>query len=159
MEMNEDDKALLKVLGNNLKVLRLNRGLFQTALAEKLGISVPHLSNIENGKCWPSVHVFNQFCREFNVVPSELLTPARFECGTSGNFELRDEIKGLVSESLTALRARLEERFRGEFTVDYKIRRSERKNSLYVASEDYNDEDFEEPQQSSTINKNPDNSY
>lgn len=40
---------------NNLKLLRLERGLTQSELAEMLNITVPYLSKIENEKKLPNV--------------------------------------------------------------------------------------------------------
>ncbi len=39
-----------KLIGNRIRLLRLQRGLSQMAAANKLGISQAHLSNIESGR-------------------------------------------------------------------------------------------------------------
>ena len=48
-----DGNDLRHILSNNLKLLRNKRSLSQMELAEKAGISVTFLSNIERDNKWP----------------------------------------------------------------------------------------------------------
>ena len=43
-----------KLLGTRIKEIRKAKGLTQEQLAESIGIEIPSLSNIENGKTYPS---------------------------------------------------------------------------------------------------------
>lgn len=43
------DKA--KTVGKRIKMMRINKSLQQNTVAEKIGISQAHLSNIESGRC------------------------------------------------------------------------------------------------------------
>ena len=48
----------LSKVGNRIKKARKSKGISQVELAEKLDISVPHLSNIENGKINVGLDIF-----------------------------------------------------------------------------------------------------
>jgi transcriptional regulator with XRE-family HTH domain len=48
------EKDLRIALGDNLRMYRKRRGYMQEELAKEIGISVPFLSDIENGKKWVS---------------------------------------------------------------------------------------------------------
>ena len=48
-----DELELKRALGKNIKRFRFRRGLSQAALAEKAGISVTFLSNLERGNNYP----------------------------------------------------------------------------------------------------------
>ena len=47
------DKDIKKIFGENVKIYRELKGFSQEKLAEKIGIGVPALSNIECGKSYP----------------------------------------------------------------------------------------------------------
>lgn len=40
-----------KTVGKRIKMMRINKNLQQIAVANKIGISQAHLSNIESGRC------------------------------------------------------------------------------------------------------------
>ena len=58
--------------GQNLKKLRKSKSLTQEQLAELLGIGLPNISYIENGKTYPSVYTVEKICNVLNVEPFEL---------------------------------------------------------------------------------------
>ena len=58
---------LKKLFGHRLRQLRKNRNLTQEQLAEKLDISLPNISYIENGKTYPSVETQEKLCKVLNV--------------------------------------------------------------------------------------------
>ena len=64
----------------NLKKLRLNNGLSQKELADKLGISQNHYSNIETGMRCPSVKLAKKIAIElgFEKKWHELLSQFKF---------------------------------------------------------------------------------
>ncbi|HPX14730.1 MAG TPA: helix-turn-helix transcriptional regulator [Treponemataceae bacterium] len=68
--MNTPDD-LLKLLGNNLRMLRRKNNLSQMAFAEKTEKSQTFINNIENGKKWISVETLSTFCRVLKVPPHE----------------------------------------------------------------------------------------
>lgn len=63
----------IKVLfGNNLQSYRKLRNLSQEELAEKLGISVKHLSTLETGKAFASAELIENISITLNVSISAL---------------------------------------------------------------------------------------
>lgn len=59
-----DDK---KFIGSVLKQARVKQGLSQGALAEKIGLSEKHISNIERGHNYPALDPFFKLCEEFSL--------------------------------------------------------------------------------------------
>ena len=59
-----DDK---KFIGNKLKQARVKAGFSQIQLAEKIGLSEKHVSNIERGQNFPSLDTFFRPCEVFNL--------------------------------------------------------------------------------------------
>ncbi|GHV28794.1 hypothetical protein AGMMS4952_13370 [Spirochaetia bacterium] len=71
-----DEGDLRRILSINLKRYRNFRKFSQTELAEKLDISIPFLSDIENGKKWVSPRTLAKMADVFNLEAYELLRPA-----------------------------------------------------------------------------------
>jgi transcriptional regulator with XRE-family HTH domain len=63
---------IMKIFGTNVRKIRKARDLSQEDLAEAIGISVKHLSNIEVGKRFVSAVTLARFCDELKVVPGAL---------------------------------------------------------------------------------------
>ena len=70
-----DERYLRYVLSMNLKKYRGYRKSSQAELAEKLDISIPFLSDIENGKKWVSPRTLAKIAEVFNIEAYELLRP------------------------------------------------------------------------------------
>lgn len=65
----------LKVLfGQKLKKLRIERGLTQEALAEKVNLNPRQISKIETGEHLPSASTIEKFCEVLNILPQELFS-------------------------------------------------------------------------------------
>lgn len=60
-------------LGQRIRAARLRLGLTQERLAEAAGISVPHLSNIENGKKRLGLETLLRIALALGVTPDRLL--------------------------------------------------------------------------------------
>ena len=71
--MTESD--LRAILSQNLKNFRNFRKLTQADFAEKINISIPFLSDIENGKKWVSPVTLAKMADALNVEAYELLKP------------------------------------------------------------------------------------
>jgi transcriptional regulator with XRE-family HTH domain len=71
--MNEQN--LREILSSNLRKYRNYCKLSQAELAEKLNISIPFLSDIENGKKWVSPRTLAKMADAFNIQAFELLRP------------------------------------------------------------------------------------
>jgi len=63
------------ILSTNLKRYRNYRGFSQAELAEKLDISIPFLSDVENGRKWISPNTLVKFASALNIEPYELFKP------------------------------------------------------------------------------------
>ena len=66
---------LRDILGKNLKRIRSIRKLSQAEFAEKINISIPFLSDIENGKKWVSPVTLVKMANALNIEAYELIKP------------------------------------------------------------------------------------
>lgn len=57
----------LKAIGNRIRIARKKKGLSQAALAEMIQISVPHMSDIENGKKNIGIEIFIKLTEALQV--------------------------------------------------------------------------------------------
>lgn len=82
-------------LGENLRALRLEKGLTQEALAEKFGISFQSISRWERSESYPDITVLPEISGFFNVSVDELLgvNKAHDEEKIKGYLELYDAMK------------------------------------------------------------------
>jgi len=71
--MTEQD--LRAILSQNIRKLRCNQKLSQANFAEKIDISIPFLSDIENGKKWVSPVTLAKMADALNIDVYELLKP------------------------------------------------------------------------------------
>lgn len=69
------EAEIRRVLGLNLKRYRNYRKFSQAEFAEKLGISIPFLSDVENGRKWISPLTLAKFASTLKVEPYELFKP------------------------------------------------------------------------------------
>jgi transcriptional regulator with XRE-family HTH domain len=70
-----DEQKLKDILGKNLRKYRNYNKLSQAELAEKLDISIPFLSDIENSKKWVSPVTLAKMADVFDIEAFELLRP------------------------------------------------------------------------------------
>jgi len=70
------DNELLGILSSNIRQYRLIGKFSQSALAEKADVSINFLSDIENGKKWPSIQTMSKLAKVFNIEVYELLKPS-----------------------------------------------------------------------------------
>lgn len=69
------EQELRAILSNNLKRYRNYRKMSQAELAEKLNISIPFLSDVENGRKWISPSTLVKFAETLGIEPHELFKP------------------------------------------------------------------------------------
>jgi transcriptional regulator with XRE-family HTH domain len=69
------ERDLRVILSRNIKKFRGYRKLSQAEFAEKIDISIPFLSDIENGKKWVSPVTLAKIADAFNIEAYELLKP------------------------------------------------------------------------------------
>ena len=70
------EHELRAILSANLKRFRSFHGLSQAELAEKIDISIPFLSDVENGRKWVSPATLVKFADALGIEPHELFKPA-----------------------------------------------------------------------------------
>jgi transcriptional regulator with XRE-family HTH domain len=67
-----NEQSLKDTLGKNIKHFRLQRGLSQADLAEKAGVSITFVSNIERGNNYPLAGTICNLTKALNVEVWEL---------------------------------------------------------------------------------------
>ncbi|MBD5084811.1 MAG: helix-turn-helix transcriptional regulator [Clostridiales bacterium] len=60
-------------LGRRVRYNRDRLGFTQEKLAEKINVSIPHISRIENGTSQPSLQVLIDLCNALDITIDELL--------------------------------------------------------------------------------------
>ncbi|MDR1836270.1 MAG: helix-turn-helix transcriptional regulator [Treponema sp.] len=69
------EKDLRAILSQNIRRFRSYRKLTQSEFAEQIDISIPFLSDIENGKKWVSPVTLVKMADAFDIEVYELLRP------------------------------------------------------------------------------------
>jgi transcriptional regulator with XRE-family HTH domain len=76
------------MLAKQLKEMRVNTDMTQAELSEQIGVSVVHLSNLENGHSLPSIELLRKYESFFGFDPycatSDLLCWVRHNKRTEG---------------------------------------------------------------------------
>ena len=87
------EQTVSEALGRTIEVMRTERGLKRTELAERSGISYSYLSDIEKGRKPPSSTKLREIAESLGVSPSQLLRGAaqRIEAERSGAGGFFDE--------------------------------------------------------------------
>ncbi|MFI3300919.1 MAG: helix-turn-helix transcriptional regulator [Candidatus Gastranaerophilales bacterium] len=62
-----------KLINSNIKKLRNKYQLTQEEFAEKIGVSIQGLSNLERNRYQPTSETIDKICKAFNIEPVELL--------------------------------------------------------------------------------------
>ena len=61
-----------KLLGKKIKEIRKSKNMTQEKLAESIGIEPASLSNIENGKYYPTAENLEKILKTLEIAPNEL---------------------------------------------------------------------------------------
>jgi transcriptional regulator with XRE-family HTH domain len=64
-----------KLVGRNVRRLRLESGLTQEAFAERSGLSQQYISGLEGGSRNPTVVTLHELANALGVAPADLITP------------------------------------------------------------------------------------
>jgi len=86
-----------KLINSNIKELRIKHGLTQEEFAEKIGISIQGLSNLERNRYQPTSETIDKICKNFNISPVELLLTKNKD-----NENLLKNINSLLNECSVA---------------------------------------------------------
>lgn len=60
-------------IGKRIQKLRRTRGITQETLAEKVNVSIPHISRIENGFSSPSLQTLVDICNVLGITIDDLM--------------------------------------------------------------------------------------
>lgn len=82
-----------KLICTNIKKLRLKHDLTQEEFAEKIGLTINGVSNIERNKYQPTAETVDKICNAFDITPIELLS-----LKTNTNEEVLTDIIALLSQ-------------------------------------------------------------
>lgn len=74
--MERDPRDLAAAAGENIRRLRLARGLSQERLGELSGVDFKYVGAIERGEANFTIGILERLARALGVEPSELLAPA-----------------------------------------------------------------------------------
>lgn len=83
---NCTDADKKRLLGANIKQIRKSKNLTQDNFSEQIGIEPSSLSNIENGKSFPSAHTLFRIQEKFSVSANDI-----FNIGHLKSTELLEE--------------------------------------------------------------------
>jgi transcriptional regulator with XRE-family HTH domain len=72
LSVDQEHVSYKKIVGRQIKTLRLSRGMTQDALAERCGIFRTYLSRIESGSANPTLVVIEALAGALEVNPSVL---------------------------------------------------------------------------------------
>ena len=70
---SQDEKILLKELGNKIRLLRLEKGFNQTEFANIIGKDQPSVNRLENGNVNPGYLYLLQIAKGLDLSLNELL--------------------------------------------------------------------------------------
>ena len=96
------ENQLREIVRTNIRRYRDYRKWTQAEFAEKLGISINFLSDIENGKKWISPASMVKFASVLHIEPFELFKPADTPSHSISKLfaKYNDEVVEIVSASL-----------------------------------------------------------
>ena len=89
-----------KLLGKRIKEFRKSKGFTQEYVAEQIGIESTSISNIENGKYYPTAENLERIIKVLNVSPQDLFTIEHYQ----NNDVLLDEINTLLKNNPDKIR-------------------------------------------------------
>jgi transcriptional regulator with XRE-family HTH domain len=97
-----EGKEVRALLGKNLKLYRGLRAMSQAALAEKAGISIPFLSDIERGNKWPYMETLINIANALKIDVYELLKPVETGSNESEDALIKylDVFSALIHQSI-----------------------------------------------------------
>jgi transcriptional regulator with XRE-family HTH domain len=94
------------ILARNIKTARGRLGISQEVLAERAELSKPHISDIENGRKWPSADALEQLAEALLLEPFMLLRPPEYSSErdpysllTQYDSMVREGIQGVLDTS------------------------------------------------------------
>jgi len=78
-----------KVIGSKIRLARENKGYTQSQLAEMIDISIPHLSDIENGKKEMGIMIFKGLVNVLDLNANEILDAPAYKRDISNGYDFK----------------------------------------------------------------------
>ena len=94
------------MLGEALRLIRMFHDLKQNQLADRLGISTSHLSEIEKGVKNPSLDLLEKYASEFSIPISEILFFSENIEGARSGEGIRKNIASKILSFLSFIESR-----------------------------------------------------
>jgi len=88
------------MISEALRLLRVFHDMKQKELAEKLGISKSHVSEIENGNRTPSLEVISRYAEVFRVPASSIIFFAENIETAQNNGKLNARVKSAIASKI-----------------------------------------------------------
>lgn len=90
---------LKKAFGQQLKLLRIERGYTQENLAEKINLNPRQISKIETGEHLPSAQTIEKICDILDVLPQELFSGcSKNQHNTNKELVLLRQVENLIKD-------------------------------------------------------------
>lgn len=102
----EEMSEIVEILGKNIRNLRREAGWTQEKLAEKAGISVPFMTQIELARKTPSLDVVENIAKALSVSYSQL-----FKAEISENKDIAYNLHILETDLVQCISEKIHERF------------------------------------------------
>lgn len=94
-------RRLEDIISDNIQIYRKQYHLTQAELAEKLGVSVSHIANIEGKKSCASLNLIQKILDHFQISPNDLL----LDKDTNADFSTEERINTILSEQLDIMKS------------------------------------------------------
>ncbi len=89
------------IAGKNLQILRKQNHLTQADLAEKLGISISHVANIESRRTSVSLELIEKILKLFDITPNDLLLD-NYSVNKKENTS-KEKVRRIISTKINSL--------------------------------------------------------
>ncbi len=96
------------IVGRRIAKCRKEMGLRQFEVAEKIGVNDKHISNIETGRCAPSLELIMKLCDVLQTTPNDILLGTETPKDDITCEALTEKIAGLDRESMIILNSIIE---------------------------------------------------
>ncbi len=91
------------MLSEALRLLRVYHDMKQKDLAEKLGLSNSHVSEIESGNKTPSLEVVEKYAAQFKIPVSSIMFFSEQIEGSSGKITIENKAKNAIASKIINL--------------------------------------------------------
>ena len=101
-----EGEAVRIILAGNIKRYRKRRNWSQADLAEKSGLSIVYLSDIERGNKWPYLDTLVKLAEAFEIEVFELIKPQDALSADTVSIlaQFSDETSAIIEKSLEAMK-------------------------------------------------------